>query len=123
MRKIYTVLKNDVNHFTLADQPSFVPISQVIVDADTFAFIYIVEENEQYSYLSFGQELWIDLLEHIQKGQNPVLQVGETSIILDGFIDEMTSLLFNIKGNSNYGDSFVETVEKIFASVLEDSAE
>lgn len=107
----------------MADQPSFVPISQVIVDADTFAFIYIVEENEQYSYLSFGQELWIDLLEHIQKGQNPVLQVGETSIILDGFIDEMTSLLFNIKGNSNYGDSFVETVEKIFASVLEDSAE
>jgi len=120
LRKIYKVLKHGTNHFTLADHIAFVPTGQVIADSDALAFIYIVEEDEQYSYLTFGQELWIDLLVHIQKGQNPVIEVGDKSIVLDGMIDELTSLLFNIEGNCNYGESFVEAVEKIFNPILKD---
>ncbi|WP_339197843.1 hypothetical protein MKY27_03620 [Solibacillus sp. FSL R5-0449] len=88
---------------------------QVIVDSDNEAFLYIIEENEAYSYLSFGKNVWSQLLQMLVAEQKAYLKVEDGLLPLQQFADELQGLLYNIEGNSNYGDQFVENIEKAFA--------
>lgn len=88
---------------------------QVIVDSDNEAFLYIIEENEAYSYLSFGKNVWSRLLQMLLAEQKAYLKVEDGLLPLQQFADELQGLLYNIEGNSNYGDQFVENIEKAFA--------
>ncbi|MEK5184151.1 UPF0738 family protein [Solibacillus sp. FSL W7-1324] len=88
---------------------------QVIVDSDNEAFLYIIEENEAYSYLSFGKNVWSQLLQMLLAEQKAYLKVEDGLLPLQQFADELQGLLYNIEGNSNYGDQFVENIEKAFA--------
>jgi len=119
LRKVYEVLANESNEFRIAEVAKIKPTGQVLADSDACAFIYIVEENEQYSYLTFGKELWPALISYVKEERNPVLQIAEQSIELDGFFEEMAFLVQNIQGNSNYGEAFVEEVERVFAPILD----
>lgn len=118
MRKVYEVISNEQHEYHIAETASLKPTGQVLADSDAVAFIYIVEENNEYSYLTFGEGLWHTLVQYVAEERNPVVQIAGESIELDGFFEEMSFLLPNIAGNSNYGEAFVERVERVFAPVL-----
>lgn len=46
------------------------------------------------------------------------MKVEDGLLPLQQFADELQGLLYNIEGNSNYGDQFVENIEKVFAEFL-----
>ena len=118
MRNVYEVLASESDVFYIAEPVTVKPAGQVLADSDAFAFIYIVEENDQYSYLTFNESLWPLLIDYMKKEQNPSVLIDGELIELESFYDEMTFLLFNIEGNSNYGEAFVERVECVFATIL-----
>lgn len=91
---------------------------QVIVDSDNEAFLYIIEENEAYSYISFSENVWPHLLQMLLAEQKAYLKVEDGLLPLQQFADELQGLLYNIEGNSNYGDQFVDNIEKAFAEFL-----
>lgn len=119
MRKVYNIEEASSIHNNLVfhlkeDVPALLPTKQVIVDSDTHAFLYIVEEDGEYSYVRFGGEMWPYLLEMVQRGVDPVLQHADVQIELVQFAEELEGLLYNIEGNSNYGETFVTKVETAF---------
>lgn len=119
MRKVYEVKTSESNEFYIAESANIKPTGQVLADSDAFAFVYIVEENGEYSYLTFGEALWEALVKYVAEERNPVVQVAGESIELESFVEEMTFLLPNIAGNSNYGEAFVERVERVFAPIID----
>ena len=125
MRNVYIVnqfqaVHNEI-HFILNEKKQLSqlqPVGQVIVDSDNEAFLYIIEENDAYSYIGFPQAVWSQLVQMLKSGQQPFLKVEDGLMPLGQFTDELKGLLYNIVGNSNYGDRFVEAVEKEFADFL-----
>lgn len=125
MRNVYIinqfeVLHNEI-HFILNEKKQLSqlqPVGQVIVDSDNEAFLYIIEENDAYSYIGFPQAVWSQLVQMVNSGQQPYLKVEDGLMPLVQFADELKGLLYNIVGNSNYGDRFVEAVEKAFVDFL-----
>ena len=123
MRNVYTVKQVELIHnevqFILNEKKQLSQLQstgQVIVDSDNEAFLYIIEENNAYSYVSFEKHLWSQLLHMILSDQKPFLRVEDGQLELTQFAEELTALLYNIEGNGNYGDSFVQAVEKAFAA-------
>ncbi|BBK28634.1 hypothetical protein NGB78_07350 [Staphylococcus arlettae] len=82
---------------------------QMLVDSDNHAFAHILDNGESYTYLIFVQETWSML--HENKGKKII--VNDT-LELTEFNNELTYILENIKGNSNYGKEFVSVVEDTF---------
>ena len=122
LRKVYKVKQHEQHvNFYIDQIVELKPAKEVIADSDTMSFIYIVEENDQYSYLAFEQQTWESLIPFIQSGKNPTVSVGEKELELIDFSEEFQSLVFNIEGNSNYGEQFVEIVEETFAIILRNS--
>ena len=125
MRNVYIVsqyqaVHNEI-HFILNEKKQLSqlqPVGQVIVDSDNEAFLYIIEENDAYSYIGFPQAIWSQLVQMLKSEQHPYLKVEDGLMPLVQFADELKGLLYNIVGNSNYGDCFVEAVEKAFADFL-----
>lgn len=122
MRKLYTIERfeiiNQELHFILNEKGQQIQLEatgQVIVDSDNESFLYIVEENNAYSYISFTKEVWSQLLEMILTEQTPYLCWNTNRIELTNFVEELNMLLFNIEGNGNYGESFVAAVEQQFS--------
>lgn len=116
----FEVLHNEI-HFILNEKKQLSqlqPVGQVIVDSDNEAFLYIIEENDAYSYIGFPQAVWSQLVQMVNSGQQPYLKVEDGLMPLVQFADELKGLLYNIVGNSNYGDRFVEAVEKAFVDFL-----
>ena len=122
MRNIYTIqhieeIQNDI-YFSLNNNEQTLqlqPAEQLIADSDNEAFIYIVEENGQYSYLSFPKAVWPGLVQVIHNGCDPYLF---SNIQLTNFCEELETLLWNIQGNDNYGEEFVQAVEDSFAVIF-----
>lgn len=113
----FEVVHNEI-HFILNENKKLSqlqPVGQVIVDSDNEAFLYIIEENDAYSYISFSQEIWPQLVQMLLADQQAYLKVADGSLPLDQFAEELKGLLYNIEGNSNYGDQFVQAVEQAFA--------
>lgn len=126
MRNVYTIDQYEVLHneffFIVKESDEHIqiqPAAQVIVDSDNEAFIYIVEENGVFSYLRFARSIWPLLVEVVKSKQDPSLRVGAQQIVLTNFFEELSILLFNIEGNSNYGDDFVQAVEQSFAEIFQ----
>lgn len=126
LRNVYLISPATIVHnkliFSVNDEMTafqIIPAKQVLVDSDACAFIYIVEEGEAFSYVSFGEATWPQLLQMVQVGENPLLQVGDKQIELVQFAEELESLLYNIEGNSNYGENFVSKVETAFQAFYE----
>lgn len=94
------------------------PAGQVLTDSDHLAFIYIVIENGEYSYIRFSKNVWPALLKIVQNKDKIFLQCGNEKLELVNFVDELEMLLFNIEGNGNYGEVFVNAVETIFEPIF-----
>lgn len=91
---------------------------QMIVDSEDAAFIYLVEENNAYSHIRFPKQMWPSLADAVQQGTDIYLRNGAEHLHLHNFVEELQGLLFNIEGNSNYGEQFVAAVEEIFAEIF-----
>lgn len=122
MRNVYTInqfeLVHNELHFILNEKKQLNQIQatgQVIVDSDHDVFLYIIEENNTYSYISFSVVNWPQLQQMILFEQKPLLRLEDGLMELTNFVEELTMLLFNIEGNANYGDAFVTAVEQTFA--------
>ena len=100
------------------EQLQIQPTGQMIVDSDDAAFIYLVEENNAYSHIRFPKQLWPQLASSLLQEAELYLRNGTDDLLLHNFTDELQGLLFNIQGNSNYGDDFVTAVEEIFAEIF-----
>ena len=125
LRKIYNIEKHvDIHNkvtFIVNENDrdlQIIPTGRLFVDSDHFAFLYIVEENGEFSYLRFGEGVWPALVEVVRHGKEPLLSLGDRTLELDGFHEELESLLYNIEGNINYGEEFVARVEAAFQAIL-----
>lgn len=90
------------------------PKGQLLVDSDQLAFIYIVEDENGYKYVSIGERFWYELKEAMTDKLIIYLENNGDSMELIGFHDELKYLLGNIKGNVNYGNELVSYVQAIF---------
>lgn len=126
MRNVYKIesaqsIHNEL-HFSLNENETNIqiqPAGQVLTDSDNCSFIYLVEEGESYSYLSFPEVLWPYLVELLKLNEDPFLRLENGQIKLHNFTDELQMLIYNIKGNDNYGTEFVEAVEQSFQEILQ----
>jgi CHAT domain-containing protein len=91
-----------------------IPKGQMLVDSDQFSFVYILEIKEEYTYLVLTSEIWYLLKEAIDQTLPIVLSNQKNELPLPMFFEELTYLIENIKGNSNYGEEMVEKVESTF---------
>lgn len=119
--KMYiTAMKNtDMNEIELWVQEEttlteLVPAGQMLVDSDEISFTYLLEKNDEYTYLMIGEETWSDLYHAIKKNARVTITNGHERKELINFREELEYLVENIKGNSNYGEKMVERVEAVF---------
>lgn len=96
------------------------PAGQVLTDSDSIAFIYVVDEGNEYGYLQFPKKVWSALVMILKTKKDPLLRFNNgESILLHNFANELEMLVFNIQGNGNYGEAFVQAVEETFKEILE----
>jgi hypothetical protein len=91
-----------------------IPKEQMLVDSDQLAFVYIVEVENEYTYLVLQEELWGTLKEALEKNLTVFLTNREEKQFLPMFMEELHYLIDNITGNSNYGEEMVRKVENTF---------
>ncbi len=90
-------------------------MQQMLVDSDNLSFIYIVDYNEVYTYIPIPESMWPELKKALDVHAHVFLNTVDGSILLSNFLEELSYLIENIKGNSNYGDLMVGKVEDIFS--------
>lgn len=99
-----------------ADIADLTATGQMLVDSDQLSFIYIVEKDDRYQYISIPYETWNVIHEGLCSGMEANLAAGGYKLKLQGFSEEMEYLIANITGNSNYGEEMVAKVEQVFSA-------
>ena len=97
---------------------TFIPSGKMITDSEKMTFVYLLDDEEEYGYLHFEQAVWPLLVDSLKLNTNPVVTFDENTVSLNGFIEELTMLIYNIEGNNNYGEAFSSAVELAFEEVL-----
>lgn len=113
-------LENDIR-FTLEvipNQPTIKAGERMITDSDSLSFVYLLEDEEGYHYVKFGQDVWPLLVNTLKAEDEPTLQYGNIELTLHKFKEELEMLIFNIEGNDNYGVEFSKAVEEAFEEIL-----
>ncbi|MEH7223945.1 hypothetical protein V7112_09000 [Bacillus sp. JJ1566] len=87
---------------------------QMLVDSDSLAFIYKLENEQEFIYVSLPSAVWPSLKNVISEKQQVILHLEDNELELIYIIPELEYLLQNIEGNANYGDEMVELVENTF---------
>lgn len=119
MKKSITILQSKIIEKKLLLETSepiigLVPGEQILVDSDRYAFIYIMEDKDDYTYIVLHEQIW-PILKNAQEQKIPVwVTSNDQQIELINFHDELEYVVTNIKGNSNYGEELVSKVEDIF---------
>lgn len=119
MKKSITILQSKIIENKLLLETSepiigLVPGEQILVDSDRYAFIYIMEDKDDYTYIVLHEQIW-PILKNAQEQKIPVwVTCNDQQIELINFHDELEYVVTNIKGNSNYGEELVTKVEDIF---------
>ncbi|XQY92819.1 hypothetical protein ACNRWW_05215 [Metabacillus sp. HB246100] len=88
---------------------------QMLVDSDALAFIYILDNGEDFIYASLPDTLWPDLKTASEQQYSIYLDINEEMIELVDLIDELNYLLENIKDNANYGEEMEGRVVEVFS--------
>jgi hypothetical protein len=87
---------------------------QILVDSKQFSFVYLMENQEGYTYIDIPEPIWPLLKETVTK-QIPVwIHFDEEEVELTSFNEELVEVINNIRGNSNYGEEMVTKVEETF---------
>jgi hypothetical protein len=87
---------------------------QMLVDSLELSFVYLLENNDTYTYLKIPEIFWTDLKEVMTREISVSVTNGQEKINLVRFLEELIYLIENIKGNSNYGEEMVRKVEAVF---------
>ncbi|MFC4320629.1 UPF0738 family protein [Litchfieldia salsa] len=87
---------------------------QMLVDSDGLSFIYIIENEQEYLYLSLPVTVWPSLQELLNTSYMPLFITQNDEVELEGMKDELSYLISNIEGNANYGEDMVKKVEELF---------
>lgn len=104
----------------LSEDMTLEPSGQVLVDSDSLSFIYILETEDDFIYVSIPKEQWSELNTIITDGKEGILHLSNHgSIPMEGLKDELEYLIQNISGNANYGSEMMNSVEEIFQPVKE----
>lgn len=92
---------------------------RMLVDSDGLALIYIIEDDEQFYYVSFGQNTW-PLLNEAYKTEAPLILEFDSNHTLEllQLHAELDFLLENIEGNSNYGEELETAVCEVFKKTV-----
>lgn len=90
------------------------PMEQMLVDSDHFSFIYIVDMDGEYTYLVLPDSIWSEVNKAHAQNAPVYLTSKNERLLLEGFHEELSYLIENIKGNSNYGEEMVTKVESTF---------
>ncbi|MBM7659738.1 hypothetical protein JOC85_000505 [Bacillus mesophilus] len=96
------------------DGSSLKAAERVLVDSDQLAFVYILEASDEYVYLSISHTFWPHLKKVLTESTPVKLVIEKHVIELQGLQSEVSELIQNIEGNSNYGDEMVKQVESVF---------
>jgi hypothetical protein len=119
MNKRILITKADITNNKVrlqANEPitGLTPAEQILVDSKQFSFVYLMENQEGYTYIDIPEPIWPLLKETLTK-QIPVwIHFEEEELELTNFKEEFVELINNIRGNSNYGAEMVTKVEGIF---------
>ncbi|PFH87831.1 hypothetical protein [Bacillus sp. AFS088145] len=89
-------------------------VGTMIADSDQGSLLYILEENEEFVYVTVPYKYWSDLKKANDQNLNVFLKVGEKSLSLNNWNEELTYLIQNVEGNFNYGEEFVKQVQIAF---------
>ncbi|MGJ7910353.1 hypothetical protein [Neobacillus sp. LXY-1] len=119
MKKRMEVLKANLTDIKLllhgnGSLEGLVPAGQILVDSDHISFIYLMETDEEYTYISLNEQIWPDLKIAYEEKLPIWIEWNNQQIELVHFHDEFEFIINNIKGNHNYGDEMVTKVERIF---------
>lgn len=115
----YAKIENNELHLSTnieTDLTAFAPTGQMLVDSDQLSFVYIVDQEEGYRYVTIPEGTWNVIQSGIQAGLETYLTNKNGKLKLDDFQSEMEYLIENITGNSNYGEEMVTKVEQVFAA-------
>lgn len=92
----------------------YTAVGQMLVDSENFSFIYLVEKNNEYTYIVLPEAIWSEFKIAIDQQASIILTNNKERLELIGFNEEIVYLIENIKGNSNYGEDMVAKVESTF---------
>jgi hypothetical protein len=87
---------------------------QMLVDSDGLSFVYLLEKEEDYTYIVIPNTVWKELKIALTEQLPVYLSKQGERLLLNQFHEELSYLIENIKGNSNYGEKMVNEVEAIF---------
>jgi hypothetical protein len=104
-----------------ADLPAGTPAQKMITDSEELAFVYLLDNNEGYTYIHFPKDTWPYMAKALETGNDPYLMVNDEKLQMPGFVEELTMLIYNIEGNDNYGEAFTTAVEQEFEAFLENN--
>ncbi|WP_071393923.1 UPF0738 family protein [Bacillus tuaregi] len=107
-REVQLELENSV------DLKDYQPSGQMLVDSDGLSFIYLLEKDNGYTYISVPEAFWDTLKEAIVDSLPVIVTNGREQLLLPQFQEELEYLIDNIKGNSNYGEKMMMKVEAVF---------
>lgn len=99
-----------------ADLGNLSPTGQMLVDSDQLSFVYIVDQEAGYRYVTIPEGTWSVIQDGLRAGLDTFLTNKSGKLKLDSFQSEMEYLIENITGNSNYGEEMVAKVEQVFAA-------
>ncbi|MGG3736747.1 hypothetical protein [Aeribacillus pallidus] len=121
MRKKVHIQTATIENSTLTLQPTepvslndMVPSGQMIVDSDELAFVYLVKEQNEYTYIYLHETIWSQLKEAMEQQLQVKIVSNHEELVLENAVEELQYLVANIEGNGNYGEKMVEKVEHIF---------
>lgn len=105
----------DVEKQTLSKLRELKAGKRMLADSDALAFIYLIENEDSFIYISIGNRHW-EKLKQAYDNRLPVIlyESGKRLLTLNEFHEELDYLLANIEDNSNYGDEMVSAVATHF---------
>lgn len=89
-------------------------IGTMIADSEQNSLLYIIEENEEFVYITIPVTLWAHIKKANDQNQKVFLQSRDGQLELNSWNDELTYLVQNVEGNFNYGEEFVKQIQKVF---------
>ncbi|MEH7459426.1 hypothetical protein V7183_20100 [Bacillus sp. JJ1127] len=88
--------------------------NHVLVDSDHLSFLYILENESSFIYVSIPHTYWEAMHDAMKKEKVMFVRVNNIEIKLEQLKEEVEYLIENIEGNANYGEELVTAVEKVF---------
>ncbi|MEH6939019.1 hypothetical protein V7056_14380 [Bacillus sp. JJ664] len=89
-------------------------VGTMIADSEQSSLLYIIEENEEFVYVTIPVEYWPKIKKAFDLKSVVILQADEAKIPLENWQNELTCLVENVEGNFNYGEEFVKQIQSVF---------